>query len=159
MSKPILSEDLFRLLDTYEKRLDRLEHASTQAASGGSTAGRVNLPHTFSVAGPIAVSSGDNDHIPGFFVPTLATGQTATLIEVRAYIRLGTSVTFDVVRGLFGAGTNLTTGLTATTTPQNHNITDVALAAGDYIRPIVTAVSGTPNNMTLTYVVQYVTGS
>jgi len=113
----------------------------------------LNVPHTWAVAGEVKVPVGDADVIPGFFVPSLATGQTVKLVEARHKIGSGTSATVKLQKN----GVDITgfTGISVTTTATLTNPADVALAAGDYIQPIVTAVSGTPKNLTLTVALEY----
>ena len=121
-----------------------------QRASGKAV---INVPHTWSVSGEIKVPVGQTDVLPGFFVPSLAPGQTAKLVEARHKIGAGTSATVKLQKN----GVDITgfTGISVTTTATLTNPADVTLAAGDYIQPVVTAVSGTPTNMTLTISVEY----
>lgn len=115
--------------------------------------GPLNAPHTWAVAGEVKVPVGDADVIPGFFVPTLAPGQTVKLVEARHVIGSGTSATVKLRRnGVDIAGF---TGMSVTPTAALTNPADIALAAGDYIQPVVTAVSGTPKNLTLTIALEY----
>lgn len=113
----------------------------------------LNIPHTWAVAGEVKVPVGDADVIPGFFVPSLATGQTVKLVEARHKIGSGTSATVKLQKN----GVDITgfTGISVTTTATLTNPADVTLAAGDYIQPIVTAVSGTPKNMSFTVALEY----
>lgn len=113
----------------------------------------LNVPHTWAVAGDVKVPVGDADVIPGFFVPSLAPGQTVKLVEARHKIGSGTSATVKLQKN----GVDITgfTGISVTTTATLTNPADMTLAAGDYIQPIVTAVSGTPKNMSLTVALEY----
>lgn len=127
-----------------------------QRASGKSIVARtttINVPHTWAVAGEIKVPVGNADVIPGFFVPTLAAGQTCKLTEARHKIGAGTSATVKLQKN--GADITGFTGMSVTTTAATTDPADVTLAAGDYIQPIVTAVSGTPQNMSLTVALEY----
>lgn len=121
--------------------------------TGDTLSVTLNVPHTWAVAGEVKVPVGDVDVIPGFFVPTLATGQTIKLVEARHKLGSGTSVTVKLQKN----GVDITgfTGISVTTTASLTNPTDVNLAAGDYIQPVVTAVSGTPKNLTLTVALEY----
>ena len=137
---------------------DAVFTAATQAAARsaiGAASANVtfNVPHTWAVAGEVKVPVGDSDVIPGFFVPSLATGQTVKLVEARHKIGSGTSATVKLQKN----GVDITgfTGISVTTTASLTNPADVTLAAGDYIEPIVTAVSGTPKNMSFTVALEY----
>ncbi|MAT70357.1 MAG: hypothetical protein CMJ58_12630 [Planctomycetaceae bacterium] len=84
----------------------------------------------------------------------MAVGQTAKLVEARHKIGAGTSATVKLQKN----GVDITgfTAISVTTTAALTNPADVALAAGDYIQPIVTAVFGTPKNMSFTVALEYV---
>jgi len=127
-----------------------------QRASGKSLVPHtvaLNIPHTWAVAGEVKVPSGGLDVIPGFFVPSLAPGQTAKLVEARHKIGSGTSATVKLQRN----GVDITgfTGISVTPTAALTNPADVTLAAGDYIQPVVTGVSGNPTNLSLTVALEY----
>lgn len=127
-----------------------------QRASGKAVAPHtvtLNVPHTWAVAGEVKVPSGNNDVIPGFFVPTLATGQAVRLMQARYKIGAGTSVTAKLQKN----GTDITgfTGISVTTTAAATTPTAVSLAAGDYIQLIPTAVSGTPYNLSFSVSLEY----
>jgi len=122
------------------------------------------IPHTWAIPGEIAVPSGDTDFIVPFFVK-LPAGQTASLAIARYVINSGTSVTCKLqVNGVDVTGF---TGISVTTTPADTDPTDdsgfdpgdVALANNDKVALVVTAVSGTPTNMTFTIFIDWtVTG-
>lgn len=113
----------------------------------------LRMPHTWAVAGEIKVPAGNADVIPGFFVPPLAAGQTVKLVSARHQIGAGTSVTAKLQRN----GVDITgfTALSVTTTSTLTDPADVSLAAGDYVQLIVTAVSGTPQNLSFTLSLEY----
>jgi len=112
----------------------------------------LNVPHTWAVAGEIKVAVANADVIPGFFVPTPSAGQTIQIVEARYKLGAGTSVTLKLQKN----GVDITgyTALSVTTTTGVTQPAFVSLAAGDYIQPIVTAVSGTPQNMSLSITLQ-----
>lgn len=127
-----------------------------QRASGKSTVARtttINVPHTWAVSGEIKVPSGGNDTIPGMIVPTAAAGQTMRLVGARYRLASGTSATVTLQRN----GVDITgfTGISVTPTQGSVTPTAVTLAAGDYIQPVVTAVSGTPKDLTLSIAIEY----
>lgn len=97
------------------------------------------------VGGTIVIPSGDSNYIPPIFV-TVASGQSLSLTKVRSILHSGGTVTFTIYQN----GTALTdcTGLVAGTTVTSNTVSD-ALADGDILAVVVTAVSGTPVNMTI----------
>lgn len=112
----------------------------------------IRVPHTFTVYGTVAVPSGDTNYIVPFFVPVPA-GQTATLVAARHVIHSGTSATVKVQKnGVDATGfTGISVTGTATTTSGS-----VALANNDLLALVVTAVSGSPTNLTFTAYIDYV---
>jgi hypothetical protein len=117
--------------------------------SGGST---IRVGKTYAIAGEIKVPVGQTDFLVPFFV-SLAAGQTADLVKVRHQINAGTSVTCKLQKNAVDI-----TGFTAisvTTTPADTDPTDVALADNDEIALVVTAVAGTPQNMTFTIFIEH----
>lgn len=108
--------------------------------------------HTYSVPGEIKVPVGDADHLPPFYVP-VAAGKPVDLIAVRHKIRAGTSVTFKITKN--GVDVTGFTGLVADTTGVHSDPADVALADGDLLQVVVTAVSGTPRDFTATLVLEH----
>jgi hypothetical protein len=109
--------------------------------------------HTFAVQGEIKVPSGDTDFIPPFFV-SLAAGQTLKLVKARYAINGGTSATVKIQ--INGADATGFTGISVTTTPDQTDPTDITLADNDKIAIVVTAVSGTPKNLSFTLVFEAV---
>lgn len=110
------------------------------------------IPHTWAISGEIAVPSGDTDYIIPFFV-SLASGQTAELVKARHRINSGTSVTAKLQKN--GGDITGFTGISVTTTPTDTDPTDVTLSNNDMIALVVTAVAGTPQNMTFTIFIEY----
>jgi hypothetical protein len=105
--------------------------------------------HTFAVQGEIKVPSGDTDFLPPFFV-SLASAQTLKLVKARYVINSGTSVTCKLQAN--GADITGFTGISVTTTPGETDPTDVNLADNDRLALVVTAVSGTPKNLSFSLV-------
>lgn len=105
---------------------------------------------SWTVYGTIAVPSGDTNYIPPIFVNVPA-WNTLSLVKCRYVIHTGTSVTFDLQRN--GASITGFTGLSATTTAATTTGSQ-ALANDDLIQPVVTAISGTPANLTIEIVMQ-----
>lgn len=100
--------------------------------------------HTWAIAGEIKVPVTDTDFIvPMFmFVPT---GWTAVVSRCRYVINAGTSVTAKLQKN----GSDLTgfTGISVTTTAATTDPADQAIADTDKLALVVTAVAGTPLNM------------
>lgn len=104
--------------------------------------------HTWAIAFP-AVESGDTDLIiPMSIEPS--SGETIALARVSHKINSGTSVTFDVT--VNGSGATGFTSLSSTTSNTRTDPSNVALAAGDKVKPDISAVSGTPKNWEATVV-------
>lgn len=103
--------------------------------------------HTWAISGTIAVPSGDTDFIIPMFVSEGA-NEVVVLDKVRYIINSGTSATFKLqVNGSDATGF---TGISCTTTAATTDPSDVSLSDLDKLAPVVTAVSGTPKNMTIT---------
>lgn len=100
--------------------------------------------HTWAVAGEIKVPATDVDFIvPMFmFVPT---GWTAVVSRCRYVINAGTSVTAKLQKN----GVDLTgfTAISVTTTAATTDPADQAIADTNKLALVVTAVAGTPLNM------------
>lgn len=113
---------------------------------------RLVRPHTFAVAGLIAVPVTSTNYIPGFFVP-VPTGRSARLASCRYVIRGGTSATIKLqINGVDATGF---TGMSATTTATTTDPADVELANNDFVALVVTAVSGSPDNLSVTLYIEY----
>jgi len=122
---------------------------------GGITGSRVVIPHTWAVMGELAVPVGDASYLPGMFVPTLTTGQTATLLGARYRINGGTSATMKVQAG--GSDVTGLTGLSVTTTNTTTLLPTggFSLTSEQYVQIVVTAVSSSPTNLSFTIFVRY----
>lgn len=140
------------------RRSDDGSNANSLVRKSQMDAKPVVIPHTFTIAGLIAVPSGDTDYIPPFFVPVPA-GRTAKIIAARHRINSGTSVTCKLQRapGAGGAFADIAgfTGISVTTAAASTDPTDVALTDNDVIALVVTAIAGTPRNMSFTVYVEY----
>lgn len=110
------------------------------------------IGHTFAVAGEILVPVGDLDFINPLFVP-VAAGRTVKLAKCRYKINTGTSVTAKLqINGVDATGF---TGISVTTTVAETDPANITLADGDRLALVVTAVSGTPKNMSFTCVLEH----
>ena len=106
--------------------------------------------HTFAVQGAVGTAT-----LPGFFV-SAATGQTVKLAKARAKIGAGTSVSFRITRNgsdVTGFGT-AGSPLRATTTASTTDPADVTLASDDLIAVVVSAVAGSPTDLSVTVVLE-----
>lgn len=128
--------------------------ATGPAGAPGGGDSTMRIPHTWAIAGEISVPVGQTDFIVPMFV-SLAAGQTASLVKARHQIQAGTSVTLDVE--VNGVGATGFTGISVTTTPTDTDPSDVVLSNNDEISIVVSAVSGTPQNMSFTIFIE-VTG-
>ena len=107
------------------------------------------FPHTYSVMGTLTTSV----VLPPFFVPE-PSQQSVTLRAVRHRIATGTSVTLKLQRN--GADISDFANLNVTTTPTTTTSTaGVPLADGDMIQPVITAVSGSPQHLSLSIYIDY----
>jgi hypothetical protein len=97
---------------------------------------------TWLVSGEIKVPSGASDQI-GSKTLKLISGQTAKIISCIHSIYDGTSVTAKLQKN--GADVTGFTSMNVTTTESTTDPTDVSLADGDKLAPVVTGVSGTPH--------------
>lgn len=121
-----------------------------QGIQGVPGASNFQIGHTVAVGGEIRVVVGDIDVIPGFYVPVMA-GTTVKLAKIRARIGSGTSATFKVQIN----GVDAVTGIVAVPGGVVNDPADIPLADGDIIQVIITAVSVTPKNLTVTLILQH----
>ena len=104
---------------------------------------------TYGVSGPLAVASGGANYLPPFFMP-VPSGQSENLVGIRAVIRAGTSATITIDQN--GSAITGLTGINVTTTATTTLLgTPVAVADGDAFAPVITAVSGTPDGLSLSF--------
>lgn len=111
----------------------------------------ISFPQTWVIPGDVSVPSGDTNLIPPLLMSVLS-GKTAVLKGVRHKISSGTSVTYKIQKN----GTDIT-GYTAMTvnTSNQKVVTDVPLVDTDILQPVVTAVSGSPKNMSISLIMEY----
>jgi hypothetical protein len=100
----------------------------------------------------IAVPSGATNYLPPFFI-TFKTPQTVKLVAVYAKIQEGTSATFK----LQDNEVDITgfTGIEAKPTAAKTEPTGVTMVNEHRIAPVVTAVSGTPKNLSIGIVLEH----
>ncbi len=117
-----------------------------------NTLHRLRLPHSWIISGPIALPTATENLILPFYVP-VPTFQRATLVLGRHRIGSGTSATVNVQRN--EADLTGWTGISVTTTSTTTDGPDVPLNDNDRLAIVVTAVSGSPANLTFTAFVEY----
>jgi len=126
----------------------RLQRCITSGSPGTFQGFTYRVGHTYAVGGEIKVASGDTDFINPFYV-SLASGQSAVLAKCRYRINTSSSnATFKLQQN--GGDITGYTGLTATDTSTETDATDVTLSDNDLLAVVVTAVSGTPKNFSVT---------
>lgn len=119
-------------------------------AGGGPTVWYETKVYT--VPDEIKVPSGATDFLPPFII-ALRTGQTAKIVKVVHEIGSGTSATVKIQKN--GSDLEGFTGITVKAEKKTTDPADQSVADGDAIAPVVTAVSGTPKNMTFAIVVEH----
>lgn len=111
--------------------------------------------HTVAIMGAVAVPSGTTDVIPPFFF-SMGSGETAVIKEVRFQIGAGTSVTAKLTKnGSDIAEYSGANDLDITTTPaQVAPGSPPSVAENDIIQFVVTAVSGSPENLSASIAIE-----
>ena len=104
---------------------------------------------TFTVPGLIAAA----DEVVPFFVPVLP-GMAASIVGARHMVRTATTATWTLKQNA-GAITGLTSIASSTTATTTSLATAVALANGDKVTLDVTAIDGTPADLTVSVYVDY----
>ena len=128
--------------------------SSGKWADGAHDHGLIAAPafytgHTYVVSGNIGVPSGATNYVGPFYEPVFP-GNTKTLVGVKYSIRFGTSVSFAVKQN--GSSVSGLGSLSATTTPTTTSATiPPAVAHGDAFDVVVSAVSGSPDNLTVSF--------
>jgi hypothetical protein len=134
-------------------------HAREAIGPAASPVGHMHtwrFSHSWLVVGDIRVPVGAADYIMGMYLPP--TGITGTgaakLVGLRYKLFSGGPATISLLRN--GAAVTGLTGLSVTTV-QSQTIlgTLVALTNADELRPLVTAVAGTPVHMQMSVYVDY----
>jgi hypothetical protein len=105
---------------------------------------------TFTIPDQIKVPEGLSDYIPPFVV--LLQGMTAKIIKAVHLIHSGTSATVKLTKN--GADLSGFTGISVTPEKQTTNPADQSVEDGDLIGLVVTAISGSPRNMTFTVAIE-----
>lgn len=112
---------------------------------------KLRIPHTYAVGGTLAVASAGTNFLPPYYVP-VPSGQRARLYAVRYKLRAGTA-TISVNKN--GSNFGSLGALGATTTAQSAAPTaGQALADGDELAPVLSAVSGA-DGLSLTFWIDY----
>lgn len=108
--------------------------------------------HTYVIPGEIKVPAGDVDYIAPFYL-SAPSNQVITLKSARYRINSGTSATCKLTKN--DVDVTGFTGISITTSSGVTTPAAVPLADGDLLALVVTAVSGTPKNMTFSIFVDY----
>lgn len=153
------SEDSARFPAVAQSAGAKIVHVVTRAALAAVGTRTIRIPHTWAVQGDVLVASGETDYIVPMFVP-VPTGQSVSLVAVHAKVTSG-SVSFKMYNYSTNADVTAygTTAvpLTVAPGPQLWDNTDYAITTnGTQIAPVVTAVSGSPKNLTITAYFDYV---
>jgi hypothetical protein len=124
------------------------------AATWGTvaTSSLTTITHSWVIPGDVVVPSGDANVVPPMIIKIPA-GKTAKLISASYKIGAGTSATVKIQKN--GVDATGFTGMSATTTLNTTNPADITLADDDLLQPIVTAVSGSPKNMSMSVTIEY----
>lgn len=107
---------------------------------------------TFTIPDEIAVAAGDVNFLPPIKIALVA-GQTSKIVKVLHRINSGTSATVKLQKN--GADLTGFTGIEVKPEDKETDPADQEIANGDKIALVVTAVSGTPKNMTFSVVIQH----
>jgi hypothetical protein len=133
----------------YGADLADIDTATYSTSGGGLLTVTFELPYTYSVSGLLAVPSGATNYLPPFNFPIVA-GQSATLQAVRAWTRSGTSITANIQQN--GTTIGGLSGIVIGTTPTTYTPTvPPSVANWDQFAPVITAISGTPDGLSLTF--------
>lgn len=107
--------------------------------------------HAFTVAGSIQIPSGDSNYIPPVFF-NVPSGMVKKITKARYRINGGTSASAKIqVNGSDVSGWNT---ITATQTPAEITPTPIVLVNNDLVGLVVTNVSGSPYNLTVSLTIE-----
>lgn len=133
---------------------------TTEIRDARRWAGRVSH-HTFGIMGEVYVPSGDDSIVPAMNVD-LQPGYGARLSRMRYHLDMASAtptVAFEVRRN--GAAVPGASTASAPSTPaagrtvRLKEFTPVTLADGDRLQPWVTAITGTPKNLSVTITIEH----
>lgn len=131
---------------------DNVQDKTLTGQELASNAVKIELGQTITLMGEVRVPVGNQDVIPPIFVPVGA-AQITKLVRVRYRILAGTSVTFTLQRN--GVDVPGAVGLVAGTAVLETDFADLVIADDDAIQAIVTAVAGTPQNLSVTLIFEH----
>lgn len=116
------------------------------------------LPHTWAISGTISTDTTTLYIIP--MIVDSASGQTTKVVGFRGLIHSGTNAAVKLQRATSAKNYTDWTDLTSmsgtvTITGVVVSATAIQINSGDAIRPLVTSVSGTPKDMTISMYLEY----
>lgn len=132
----------------YNKPASGIPASDLSSAVQAALTKTIRYTQTWTVGGYVNVAIDDIDYIAPTFVAT-AVGQTVKLIGCRYRINSGTSATVKIQRN--GSDISGLTGIAATTTSATTDA-DVTLSDSDMLQLVVTAISGSPQNLSLSLI-------
>lgn len=134
---------------TVAQPIDQVTNVSTALLGPQGPAGVsvFQTIHTYAIGGVLNTT----DFIPPMFFYKLST-QTSILRKIVCQISTGTSATVKLQ--INGSDATGYTGITVTTT-KTATAHDTTLSDGDAIRLLITGISGSPQNLTVTLVVEH----
>lgn len=100
---------------------------------------------SYAVSGTISVPSGASGYLPSHYV-WLPNNAVATLVGIAYYSRTA-GVTFEVYHNGSALGSPQTWTTTTSWQIDTSSVFPVTCATGDYLAPVVTSVSGTPDGL------------
>ena len=113
------------------------------------------LTHTYAVQGPIATPSGGTNYLPPWTF-AIYPGQRALLVGVFLLLRNGTS-NISILQNGSGSGLSDLTNKGASGTIAEYDLTTYQdINHGDTFQPVVSSPSGTPDGLTVTFIVDYI---